>query len=358
MSQPDRIGRYEVESVLRIEPLGRLLSGRLSGSTRAVYIQELCPPATLPAADRERLVRAFEAEGRALWRLPEPRVLRPCDSGSGAADTRYLVFDRPETAGYQPLPSDPRSCSTARWAELAGEICRALAALHAAGIQPVQFEPSSIWISGQGDVLYLHLGWSHFPVRQELPRSLAPPHPLYASPELLAGLDATPSSLTFSVAAWLYVQLSGLPASPAALVAAGRRPDPLWNINREVSASLDDAIQRALHPDPERRYASLREFAEALTGAAPVASPGASASPDEPTLAMQAGTGSNTSGMSLPWQWGAWAAGLAVAGALAGWALAVSLPAPEPSPASNGVSVQPAAAPEEPLRPPAGGGGY
>src|SRR4051794_9247466 len=94
------IGRYEIEEVCWIEPVGRVVRGRLPELNRRVLLRELCPPATLLPADGERLLRGFEAECRLLAALEDPRVPRPCDAGATGRGTRFVAYEEPEASGF------------------------------------------------------------------------------------------------------------------------------------------------------------------------------------------------------------------------------------------------------------------
>src|SRR4051794_30604269 len=85
-----QVGRYVIEEVHWVEPLGRVLKARLPELNREVYLRELCPPSSLLPADQERLVRAFEAEARVLSRTVDPRLPRPADLGTTERGTHFL----------------------------------------------------------------------------------------------------------------------------------------------------------------------------------------------------------------------------------------------------------------------------
>ena len=100
----------------------------------------------------------------------------------------------------------------------------------------------------------------------------------YMSPEQAGGeRDLDERSDIYSLAAVTYEMLAGEPPvigrTPAAIIAKllTERPTPLRLMRDVVPRSLDDAVMRALARERTDRFASVREFADALTGAMPVA---------------------------------------------------------------------------------------
>jgi hypothetical protein len=313
-----------VEDVLRAEPLGRVARARLREVNRAVYVKELCPPAALPASDRERLVRAFEEERRLLGEVRDSRVVRPLDFGRTEVGTYFLVFDCPETMGARHMPVDPRALPRDEWVRVGAEVCRALAALEERGLTPPVFEPESVALTGAGEVRFLPVQFGGLALRVGLPPAFHRPGGPYPSPESPDSGSLAVGALCFSVGAWLYAMLSGdTSRSMAAVVSAGGRPEPLWMRNPEIRGPVDDAVQRALDPDPARRFPGMAAFAEALEAAAASRAPaaGASAPSAEPVTKPAAEE-------SPALAYGLWALGLAVAGSLAGWILAQLAPPP------------------------------
>ncbi len=249
------IGRYHVEEVLRVEPLGRVSRASLPELGRRFYVRELHPPAFLPEADRDRLRSAFERECRLLAQLDDPRLPRPYDFGATAEGSRFLAYEEPDPARFGPPPRDRRAWAPEVWTQAGVSLCQVLSALLEAGAVPCQVDPEGLLVAPDGEIRYLPLGLTHFAVRLALPSSLAAPSP-YAAPEARDPDASAGPALAYSVGAWLYVMLSG-DDSQAARLSTGR-PPPLWSLHPAVRASVDDVVQAALR----------REAAERLSGSA------------------------------------------------------------------------------------------
>jgi serine/threonine protein kinase len=104
--------------------------------------------------------------------------------------------------------------------------------------------------------------------------------PRYMSPEQAQGREVDPRSDVYSLALVVFEMVTGRAAYPHRAVtdllrAQVTEPLPhLWEVEggRDLPESLDPALQRAAAKDPERRFNSMGEFADALSKALPTAS--------------------------------------------------------------------------------------
>ncbi len=109
--------------------------------------------------------------------------------------------------------------------------------------------------------------------------------PAYMSPEQAAGDEVDGRSDQYSLACLAYEMLVGSPPFSGGSMRAtlarhiSEVPAPLVTIRATVPPGVEWAILKALAKEPEARFATATEFAEALTRAAPEPAPGAAASP-------------------------------------------------------------------------------
>jgi TolB-like protein/Tfp pilus assembly protein PilF len=156
--------------------------------------------------------------------------------------------------------------SGAEAAVIGEELCRAVAAVHAGGLVHRDIKAQNVMREPGGRVVLMDFGAGHTP--------------LYLAPELLAGRDASAASDIYAVGVLLYhlvtmsfpVQGTSIEGILRAHARGERRP------LSETRSDLPDAfvaiVERALDPDPARRFGSAREMQDALapmTGAAPIA---------------------------------------------------------------------------------------
>jgi len=318
----ETIGPYEIEKTCRMNAVGRVVVARHQQLNRRVYLKELCPSPAIAASDREELYRAFERECASLAGTLDLRVARPVDVGLSAAGTRYLAFELP--TAHEPLPDDPGALSAEEWLRLGVEVGGTLSGLLAGEIPLRWLEPECFFLSRPGEVAYLHLSLEHLML--PFADRYGAPSPRFGAPEIARPEVAAEAALVFSVGAWLYRALSNDPTtSPAAAVAAGRTPEPLWHLNPAVPAVVDETVRKALSPDPAQRYGSMAAFTTALECCrAKTAASGRPPVPAfEPTLAF-----AGAEERFAAWHYAAWAGGMGLAGSAIGWALARVIPLP------------------------------
>jgi Tfp pilus assembly protein PilF/TolB-like protein len=224
----------------------------------------------------------------------------------------------------------------AREAVLIGQdLCRALAAVHAAGLVHRDVKAQNVMREEGGRVVLMDFG-TGVPVRDDETGlgARAAGTPLYLAPELLDSGEATASSDLYSLGVLLFhlvtrtypVTATSLPDLRAAHRRGRRRLE-------DVRADLPDAflqvVDRALAPSPADRYASAGAMQDGLTRALGVDTPASASAPavqdrpvgDAPRTLVDSGDARATpmpvgSGRRI----GLWIAlGLVLATALAGW---------------------------------------
>lgn len=148
------------------------------------------------------------------------------------------------------------------------QVCRALHAVHEAGVVHRDVKASNVIETVEGRVVLVDFGTGH-------ERGAEPPGfagtPLYLAPEILQGRPATAKSDVYSAGVLLYHLLTGsYPVSAASLpeLRAAHERGPLGrSIDGQLaglSPALVAALDTALSPDPDRRPASAGELADRL----------------------------------------------------------------------------------------------
>jgi len=160
-----------------------------------------------------------------------------------------------------------------RVAEITQQLASALDYAHAQGFVHRDIKPSNVIVDDQGHVTLTDFGT----VKPAEGTKLTAPWmsigtPEYMSPEQISGLVVKPASDIYSMGIVCYEMLSGqVPFSgaiPHVLHAhVYDPPPPLTELVAHIPEVVAEVIHHALAKKPERRFASAREMARALTAA-------------------------------------------------------------------------------------------
>jgi len=173
----------------------------------------------------------------------------------------------------------------AREAALIGiELCGALAALHAAGLLHRDIKAQNVMREQGGRIVLMDLGAGAEIVRETgCPPAAVSGTPLYMAPEVLKAASDDPTLGThrgddtradlYSLGVLLYFTVTGTYPVRAETLAELRRKHAdgerhrLRDVRPDLPAPFVAVIERALSPEPERRFASAGEMEMALSAA-------------------------------------------------------------------------------------------
>jgi eukaryotic-like serine/threonine-protein kinase len=226
----------------------------------------------------DRLAEKVLNEGRLLARLRHPNVVL-VHGVEARGDRVGLWMEFVKGCTLEQL-LDRQGLFGAREAALIGQdLCRAIAAVHAAGLVHRDVKAQNVMREEGGRVVLMDFG-TGVPVREDDSGRGAPAAgtPLYLAPELLEGGEATASSDLYSLGVLLYHLVTGgypvVAASLGELKEAhqrGRRR--LHDARPDLPDAFVQAIDRALAPNPADRHASAGAMQEALTRALGIDTP-------------------------------------------------------------------------------------
>jgi eukaryotic-like serine/threonine-protein kinase len=259
-------GRYRLEDRLGQGGMGEVWAGQDLRLGRKVAVKVL--RRDLAALDEPR--RRFEHEAQAAAQLAHPNVVSVFDTGEDDG-VPFIVMERLEGETLQDVVArGPMPAPAVR--ALAVQILSALAVAHRAGILHRDLKPSNV-LRGPQDSWKL----ADFGIAKSVEAAadltvtgLVPGTPRYLAPERLAGDPATPAADLYSVGVTLYEAVSGCPPfggdSTPAIVHAVRRAGaaPLRQVQPDVDPGLARVIERAMQPDPRRRYPNADAMRAAL----------------------------------------------------------------------------------------------
>ncbi len=268
---------FRVERELGGGGMSRLFLATEASLNRQVVIK-LLPPDLASEVSAAR----FKQEMEFAARLQHPHILPILAAGAREGLLYYIM---PYVAGESLRGRLERegTLSVADATRLLVEVADALAFAHGLGIIHRDIKPENILLEGKHAVL-ADFGIARALLESRTGRPLtitgtSVGTPGYMAPEQLAGEPVDIRADLYALAVVGYEMLAGTPpftgpSAQAVLTAHLTTPPiPVRELRPEVPFSLSAALSRALAKAPADRFATALEFAEALTPAAPAATP-------------------------------------------------------------------------------------
>jgi tRNA A-37 threonylcarbamoyl transferase component Bud32 len=261
--------RYEVGRLLGSGGMAEVYEGRDRLLARQVAIKVPLPQYAHDPAFQQR----FRREAQAAASLSNPGVVAVYDTGMQNG-TPFIVMEfvggrtlKETILAEGPLAPD-------RAAQIAADVCSALAAAHARGLVHRDVKPPNVMLTHSGRVKLMDLGIARADTAESATQTGA--HTtmigtaLYLSPEQAQGQPVDPRSDLYSLGCCLYEMLTGsVPfrgATPVAILYRHVREDPAPPrlLNPEVPPALEAVCLKALAKRPEDRYQTAVEMRDDL----------------------------------------------------------------------------------------------
>jgi len=165
------------------------------------------------------------------------------------------------------------------------DLCRALAAVHEAGLLHRDVKAQNVMRETGGRIVLMDFGTGHDVLRAPAREGDLSGTPLYLAPELFAGGLPSVASDVYALAVLLFLLATGrypVPGRTLDDVRTGhtaRRLAGLRDVQSDLPVELAAVIERGLAGNPSARYKSAREFESALEGVRSATETARSASP-------------------------------------------------------------------------------
>ena len=215
---------------------------------REVALKLLKPDIAAPA----RLL----SEAQALARIHHPNVVTV--HGADMRDGRVgLWMELVRGRNLAAIVASEGPFSAAEAAVIGQELCRAVAAVHAAGLVHRDIKAQNVMREAGGRLVLMDFGAGHTP--------------LYAAPELTHGAEPSAATDIYALGVLLYYLVVGkypvTGSSREELKQAHTRGERrrLRDVRPDLPLAFIEAVERALEPDPARRFATPGEMEQALS---------------------------------------------------------------------------------------------
>ena len=267
---PPRIGRYRIERLLGRGAMGRVLLARDLVLDREVAVKILRDDLALEPDQLRALVDRMRQEAKACARVGHPHIVQLFDMGEEPNLGLYLVFEYASGTTLKDRLAQGQLQPEAA-AAVAREIGDALSTAHESGVLHRDVKPENIILTAQGSKI-ADFGIARVPDSTLTKNGGLLGTPAYSAPECIANGEFSSQSDQFSLAATLYEALSrrrAFPGEDAVSVAARITNEDPPGIAEgcALDPHVDGVLSRALAKDPGKRFASTREFGDALAEA-------------------------------------------------------------------------------------------
>ncbi|HEX2446364.1 MAG TPA: serine/threonine-protein kinase [Vicinamibacterales bacterium] len=252
-----------------LEPIGRGVFGEVHRAWDTRLDREVALK-LLPAGADAGEARATSniQEGRLQARVHHPNVVT-IYGAERRGDRIGLWMELVRGRTLEQLLDDGKSFEQDEVVSIGIQLCHAMSAVHAAGLLHRDVKAQNVMLADAGRVVLMDFGTG-----LELGDSSAPAGtPLYLAPEVLRGQAASVRSDIYGLGVLLYHLLTrSYPVSGSRLAdlrrAHERGERTYVRTARRVSRRLAGVIERAIDPEPARRYESADDLAADLAAVA------------------------------------------------------------------------------------------
>lgn len=270
MQIPERIGKYAIQGVLGKGSTGLVLRGFDPGIKRPVALK-LIAKSLLDPADLEYVISRFRHEAEAVGRLTHPRIAAIYDF----IETDEIACIVMELVNGKSLAHHLKEVTQYGFKDtwdIIRQVLDGLGYSHGQGVIHRDLKPGNILINDDGRIKITDFGVARIDTSTLTVMGDIVGTPHYMAPEQFGGREATPQTDLYQVGVILYELVTGTRPFTGNNVEILRRvmnerPANPSTLNPKVTWQLDWVVQKALAKDPADRFASAREFSEALKGA-------------------------------------------------------------------------------------------
>jgi len=292
-----RIDHYEIESLIGEGGMGDVF---LAHRSDGAFEQKVAIKVVGGRRSSDELVRRFRAERQMLASLEHPNIARLMDGGETSRGAPYLVMEFVDGLTITEY-CDRQRLGIRERLEIFLKVCAAVQHAHRNLIVHRDIKPNNILVGNDGEPKLLDFGIAKLldakslkqtqVMTKENARLMTPRH---ASPEQVRGDNVTIATDIYSLGTLLYELLSGVfpyelkstgaadveraicdtdPSRPSTRLTqradgidadsiAAARKLRVTELVRQIGGDLDTIVLKAMQKVPERRYATIREFAE------------------------------------------------------------------------------------------------
>jgi serine/threonine protein kinase len=265
----EKIGKYEIIDLLGKGAMGIVYKALDPDIDREVAIKTIRFDLISDDEEKNELMLRFIREARAAGKLVHPNIITIHDVGR-EKDMTYIVMQYIKGSSLQNWIASKKKLSAADIVNLMIQLCDALNFAHQGGIVHRDIKPANILLDNSGKPHICDFGVAHVEMSTITQTGATIGTPSYMSPEQVMGKKIDKRSDIFSLGAILYELLTGKrPFEGESITTViykivNEEAVPLTQLRKELPPEFEQIINKALAKDPDGRYDTCAEMADAL----------------------------------------------------------------------------------------------
>jgi CHASE2 domain-containing sensor protein/predicted Ser/Thr protein kinase len=262
-----RLGRFEIIGEIGAGAMGKIYEGFDPTINRRVAIKTI--RADLALSGGERLRKRFLREAQAAGALNHPNIVTIYQADE-AGPYSFIAMEFVEGETLEAVIEKRAPLPLEEICRLVEPICDALDYAHRHGVVHRDIKPANVMITHDGVVKVMDFGIAHVDYSTLTQEGAVLGTPSYMSPEQIRGDKVDGQSDIFSLGVIVYEMATGnRPFLGESLATISNRilaqaPVHASNLNPKLSPAFDAMLVQAMAKDKATRFATAKEFAEAM----------------------------------------------------------------------------------------------
>jgi len=262
-----RLGRFEIIGEIGAGAMGKIYEGYDSTINRRVAIKTI--RADLMLGNSERVRQRFLREAQAAGALNHPNIVAIYQADE-AGPFSFIAMEFLEGETFEKIIEKRAPLPLEEICRLVAPICDALDYAHRNGVVHRDIKPANIMLTHDGIVKVMDFGIAHVDYSTLTQDGAVLGTPSYMSPEQIRGDKVDGQSDIFSLGVIVYEMATGQrPFLGESLATISNRilaqmPILASDLNPKLSPAFDAALMQTMAKDKPKRFATAKEFAEAL----------------------------------------------------------------------------------------------
>ena len=265
---PERIGKYEVQSVLGKGAMGVVYKATDPHIERTVAIKTVRKD-LLDADLAEQFMARFKNEARAAGRLHHPNIIAIYEYGEDES-VAYIAMEYVEGMGLREYLNRSARFDLPQIGAIVSQLLQALGFAHAQGVVHRDVKPANLILTPAGIVKVADFGIARIDATTLTMTGMVMGTPTYMAPEQCRGLPSDHRADLFSTGVVLYELLTGMRPFAGSMEAVAYKichehPRPASELCPfPLPPAMDALIDKALAKAPDARFGDASAFETAL----------------------------------------------------------------------------------------------